>query len=397
MKRIIWLSALSLFVLSCLDQPNCSQTNNNTVGIAFKTMFDGRSDTVRIVKITASGTTMVYDSAKAVSFVSLPLNYLTNNSVFNIQTVSRIYVLNLGFKAQPQFLTADCPERFVLSNLTLNDEQGSDSIKLVSPDLTNPAQNNISIYRCPRNYLLKLSFRQWYMDTLSRGKLDTRAITSVTADYGPLYGAGSTNTLYLPLNLASDRTQYTILFADGTTSNVYVKYQIANKTLFAVCSNQQFPNKLSTISHNFEILHIRRDSIYDPPKTNIETFRCPITNQITAVFRNATGSTVSDTLKSITADYLGTDTLYRNKIGTSVVLPLNPASDNTTFRLQYNNKTAVLTLGYTRTDQNYHSECGTQKEFTLLQLAASSAFSADPKVTNKTVTFPTTTNLEITK
>jgi hypothetical protein len=236
------------------------------------------------------------------------------------------------------------------------------------------------------------------MDTDARGKLDTRSITSVTADFlGTIYGAVSTNTLYLPLNLASDRTLYTVKFADGSTSSVHVNYQIASKTLFVTCSAQNFPHKLGIISQNFQIMQIPRDSIYDPPKTNLEAFRCPVTNQITTNFKSAAGAVVTDTLKSITADYLGTDTLYRNKIGTSVVLPLNPASDNTTFRFQYKNKTSVVTVGYTRTDQNYHTECGTQKEFTLLQVTQSSGFSAAPKVAATTVKFPTIVNLEITK
>ncbi|HRI80633.1 MAG TPA: hypothetical protein PLR06_13970, partial [Cyclobacteriaceae bacterium] len=322
MKRIIWSGALSLLVLACLDSPNCGQSSNTLVGISFKTMFDGRSDTVALVKITASGTTNVYDSAKAVSFVSLPLNYIISSSIFKIQTVSRNYTLDLGFKTQPKFLTEDCPERIVLSDLSIRNQQGADSVKLISSEPSNPATNNITIYRCPHNYLLKLSFRQLYMDTVKRGKLDTRAITSVTADFlGTIYGAVSTNTLFLPLNLSSDRTQYTINFADGTTRNVYVSYQIALKTLFKTCSTQKFPYKLGILSQNFELIQIRRDSIYDPPKTNLETFRCPIPNQITAIFKNVAGTLVSDTLKSITADYLGTDTLYRNKIGTSVVLP----------------------------------------------------------------------------
>src|SRR6185295_14654190 len=357
MKKIIWFGALSLFVLSCLDSPNCSQVSNTSVGIAFKTLFDGRSDTVRVVRITASGTNQVYDSAKAVSLVSLPLNYLSSNSVFTIQTVSRNYVLDLGFKPKPQFLTEDCPERFVIADLVIRGKQGIDSVRMITAELSNPVQNNITIYRCPNNLFAKLSFRQLYMDTLSRGKLDARAITSVTADFlGTIYGAVSTNTIYLPLNLAANQALYTINFADGTSSYLNISYQIASKTLFKVCSVQSFPRKLGILSQSFEIMHIRRDSIYDPPKTNFEAFRCAVTNQIIANFKNAAGTIVTDTLKSITADFLGTDTLYRNKIGTSVVLPLNPAADNTTFRLQYKSKTSVLTLGYTRTDVNYNKD-----------------------------------------
>lgn len=396
MKRVVWFILFPLVVLSCLDQPDCKHTNNSLVGISFRTKFDGRADTVKIVRVTASGTTLIFDSLILASSISLPLNYLTDSSTFRIVTSDRTYVLNLGFKVKPQFVTADCPERFVLSNLSIRQKQGVDSIKLVTTTLSNPAQGNISIYRCPKNTILKLSFRQWYMDTLSRGKLDTRAITSITNDFtSTVYSNVSVNTVFLPLNISTGTTAFTFNFADNTKKKFYVKYDVAVRSLFSMCLDGKFPHKLSPTVQEFEILHIRRDSIYDPPKTNVEAFRCPITNLITATFKNATSLTISETLKSITADYLGTDTLYRNVIKSSVSLPLNPASDNTTFRFQFESKTGVVTLGYTRTDQTYHSECGIQKAFTLLEVLGSTGFSGDPKVTDKTVKFPTVTNLEI--
>ncbi len=396
MKRVVWIILLPLIVLSCLEQPDCTHTNNRLVGISFRTKFDGRADTVKIVRVTASGTTLIFDSLIRVNNISLPLNYLTDHSIFKIETIDRTYVLDLGFKVKPQFVTKDCPERFVLSDLAILGQQGVDSIKLVTSALSNPAQGNISIYRCPKNTILKLSFRQWYMDTLSRGKLDTRAITSIIDDFtGTVYSNVSVNTVFLPLNISSTTTSFTFNFADGTTKKLYLKYDVAVKTLFSMCPDGKFPHKVSPTVQDFEFLHIRRDSIYDSPKTNMETFRCPTTNQITAVFKNLAGNTVADTLKSITADYLGTDTLYKKVVKSSVILPLNPSSDNTTFRFQFKSKTNVVTLGYTRTDQTYHSECGAQKVFTLLEVVGSTGFGGDPKVTDKTVKFPTITNLEI--
>ena len=395
MKRVFWCLLFLALAISCLEGPDCYQKINNYVGISFRKVSNGHLDTVKIISIHASGTSHRYDSLASVTSVTLPINYLIDSTAFLIKTIDRTYLLNLGYHSQPQFLKVDCKEHFVLSGLVVKHKVGIDSVQMISNVLSNPAHLNLTIYRCPRPTLMKLSFRQYNMDTVSHGVLDTRAITSITSDFsGTLYQNTSSNLVTLPVNTNSDRATYTFKFADGTTNTLSLSHTISLQTRWSGCGLQKFPDLLNPLQQNFEVLHIKNDSIYDPPLTNIETFRCPTTHQVKAIFKDAVGTAIVATVKSITADFLSAP-LYTNVVGSEVILPLNPAFTNATYYFEFTNSTGVLKLGYNVADQTFHKDCGVQKVFTLLTVSSSSGFSKAPTVTDTSAKFPVGNNLEI--
>lgn len=403
MKRLVWFVFLAGLAISCLDPADCLQKNNNIMGVSFRTMYDGRGDTVKIQSVTVAGIDHQFDTTTVGTAISVQLNYLTDTSTFRIQTLDRLYYLKVGYSVKPQFVAVDCSEKFTLGDLKLLASSGTDSVKVISTTLVNPTKGNINIYRCPRNKIIKFSFRQYYMDTDSIGKLTGRKIASVVSDFaGVIYpDTITTNTVYLPINISASQSAYTFYFADGTVSKLSINYDVMTKTVLSLCGPQLFPRKIKHVPQggglDFEVLKVKRDSVFDPPRTNFNAYACAKTNLITTLFKTVAGGYTSDTLKSVKADYLGATPIYKNLITGSVVLPLNTDADNTTFFFEYQNKTSAVTLNYLRTGKTYHTECGVQQEITQLQVLQSNGFSAAPKVIQAKATFPASNNLEITK
>src|SRR6478609_6629896 len=90
MKKASWFILFLLMGVSCLDQPDCFRQDQNLVGISFKKMFDGQTDTVYIVKITSPDTHDAdyhfYDTTLVTS-LSLPVNFFSTvgTTTFNIE------------------------------------------------------------------------------------------------------------------------------------------------------------------------------------------------------------------------------------------------------------------------------------------------------------------------
>jgi hypothetical protein len=401
MKRIIWFVFFLIMAVACLDEPDCFRQNINLVGISFKKMYDGKGDTVNIWKVSADGFDSLFYDTVAVTNLSLPLNYLKNQTAFTIEGVGRTYNLFLNHKSKTQFVSEDCGSRFIVSDLEIISEN-FDSIRLVSNSLANPAHVNINVYRCPITNIMRFSFRQLFMDTVKNGREDVRTINSVTADYAPatpLYVDTELGSLLLPLNPTTDASTFNFDLDDNEAKKFTVTYQKDAKTIFEQCQEQLLFSKLDTVDNDFSILKVTVDSIHDPPYTNIVSYRCPETNMIRLLFKQKKGSSkLTDTLNlaSLTADFIA-DPIYTTSKVTSVELPLNP--DATTAQYTFNlagGGTNTLTLSYTATPTTFHTICGQQIVFTNIKVSNSDFVVSSPiEITDPKAKFPTVNNIEI--
>lgn len=123
---------------ACLDEPDCYLLNNSVVGIAFKKLTEPNADSA--LTVTALGTSdppLLFWSAEfsenadtAFSRLNLPLHYFQDEIVYLFQEEDTLRFLRLGYKSQAQFVSEDCGERYVLSDLRVL-EHNFDSVRLI--------------------------------------------------------------------------------------------------------------------------------------------------------------------------------------------------------------------------------------------------------------------------
>ncbi len=129
-KKGFWLGLLVMMTVGCLDEPDCYLLNNHIVGIAFKKISDSTADTVSITGIAAFPEIVTKDTAN-VTRVFLPLNYFQEETTFYIKDLEETRFLRLGYLSQVQFVSDQCGEKFVLSELRVL-EHSFDSVRLVT-------------------------------------------------------------------------------------------------------------------------------------------------------------------------------------------------------------------------------------------------------------------------
>jgi hypothetical protein len=120
-----------LMTAACLDEPDCFHLNNDLVGISFKKLADSRADTVYILRTGTAEPALVFYADTIVSRLTFPLNYFENETTFlfedSTQTVRR---LRVGYTSQAQFVSENCGEKFVLTDLRVL-EHSFDSVRLL--------------------------------------------------------------------------------------------------------------------------------------------------------------------------------------------------------------------------------------------------------------------------
>src|SRR5687767_12082395 len=83
MKRLSWFVFFSIIAISCLDQPDCYQLNNNEMIVAFK-IIGGGNDSYTSEGITATGTSDIFLKGETGSSVILPLNPDSREIIYTI-------------------------------------------------------------------------------------------------------------------------------------------------------------------------------------------------------------------------------------------------------------------------------------------------------------------------
>lgn len=131
-RKSAWLLILTIMTAACLDEPDCYLLNNHIIGISFKKLEDSSTDTV---SVTAFGTVnppvLFFAGDTTLSRLFLPLNYFQDETAYLFEHAEGIETLRLGYISQPQFVSENCGEKFVLSGLRVL-EHTFDSIRLIT-------------------------------------------------------------------------------------------------------------------------------------------------------------------------------------------------------------------------------------------------------------------------
>jgi len=261
MKKLSWFVCFSLFAASCLNEADCYQLNNNAVVIYFK-ILGGKVDKFELYTIQSADAGGPFLVDTVVSSVALPINPKTEETVFTIAGAYGDYELPVTYTRQVQFVSENCGERYVFTNLNVL-ENDFDSVLLVN---TTPAPvpvpssaKNIEIYRCPRTNLAGVTFKQKVF--LSDVTVNFDAIIYQPSD--------SLTTINLPLNPNDTTTTFTFSFGNATKT-LKVSYSKETETLFPQCGEQSLISNLHVNLTDLTLVNIPNDSIEDLPVSNFE-------------------------------------------------------------------------------------------------------------------------------
>jgi hypothetical protein len=121
-----------IMTVACLDEPDCYNLNNDLIGLSFKKLTDSSTDTVSFSLVaTDDEPPVLFLPDTAVSRMVLPLNYFRDDMTLFFETDTVVNVLRLGYTSQAQFVSENCGEKFVLSDLRVL-EHSFDSVRLIT-------------------------------------------------------------------------------------------------------------------------------------------------------------------------------------------------------------------------------------------------------------------------
>jgi hypothetical protein len=260
-KRTLWFLVFALMAISCLDQPDCFSLNNNVVGITFKRLSTGKVDTIGWTEIHPVGTEIVYvPTPTSKTFVNLRLDPYSNSTTFEIEAAGKLYDLRVDYSSRPQFVSEDCGEKFVLTDLKVFSE-AFDSVRVAvsTPKAQEVAGANIEVFRCPNTTRIKVRFSS----AISIASIQTSYATITTT-------ADAVSEVLLPLNTAESASTITFNFSDGTTKNLVLNYERELQQLFHACGEQVVISEISIANHSFTDVKVARTAIQDPNQVNLE-------------------------------------------------------------------------------------------------------------------------------
>ena len=130
-RKNAWLLILTLMTAACLDEPDCYLLNNHIIGISFKKLLDSSADTVFVTGFGTVDPPLLFAGDTTVSRLFLPLNYFQDETAYFFENAGGVEILRLGYISQAQFVSENCGEKFVLSQLRVI-EHTFDSVRLIT-------------------------------------------------------------------------------------------------------------------------------------------------------------------------------------------------------------------------------------------------------------------------
>jgi len=383
MKKATWFIFFLVLAVSCLDDPDCYQLNNNLIGITFRVMGSTTVDTVAFLGVDIDGSDSTFISEPDISYilatgVPLPLNYTRDETDITFRFLGGgVYAMKLGYQSRTQFVSEDCGSRYELSDLAVL-AYDFDSARVVDSSPGKTASSNVEVFRCPVTDIVTMSFRDLYISgTTGTSKFASVPLVNITADYtgDSFYQNSRTATVYLPVDISKEQTSFVFHYQNGESKEITLNYRKTTEIRYKQCGSQTFIDSLTiSDSYSFDSASLvvvskkTKNVLLDPHETNVYLYECPQTNLAKINFRTRTSSTTSRTdtvlLKSVKAD---ATELYTNISATSITVPVNPGASSTTFTIEYtNNPTEIITLNYTRRTATLFERCGPQTLFSDL-------------------------------
>lgn len=275
MKKITGYLLLLTLAVSCLDDPDCYQLNNNVLILNYK-ILGGQNDQVPFIGIETPASDSVFNALTISGSARLPLNPTAEQMEFSIVDFYANHNLSFSYSRQIQFVSEECGERYYYSALNVLGHD-YDSVRIVNstPQPETSGNANIEIYRCPRTNLAGIQFKQIIN---SQVVADTVVLLNVDVGFStPIFVPNDTiQTINVPLNPNAATT--TILFTLKTptgsvTKSVTVTYARITKELFERCGVQTLFTDLDVSATDFSDYTVLKDSIQDLPVMNLEVIQ----------------------------------------------------------------------------------------------------------------------------
>ena len=401
MRKKGWFISLMLLGASCLDEPDCFRLDNNIIGITYRVIGSGSTNTLSFDGLTTDAADSIFHQHFSGTTFPLPLDLADDEITYEFQGLDK--TLKLGYTVRPQFVSENCGPRLVFSDLHLL-EHDFDSARVVqpTPGLNNQAKN-IELFRCPVIGSTIIGFYQLYSRAKAADQVAilVEGITTNFTGTTVYFGNMSRRDVTLPINTDASSTAFIFNLGNGPQELV-LDYDTVTETRYRPCGVQTFVSGLTIKSHMFDSIAIPRDArgvvqnaLSDPAQMNVRIYRCPITNLAQLAFRRpADGGegTVADEVEvtGIRADYTS-ELFYPDQTVSVVTLPLNPEANTTTFFIDYLDRTETLTLNYTRSEVSIFPQC--QQNVFHNVFEAVDLENVTPKADS--LTFPPVTNFEI--
>jgi hypothetical protein len=137
-KRRVWLLIFTIMTAACLDEPDCYLLNNQIIGISFKKLTDSSSDTVSVTGFGTVDPPLLFSGDTTLSRLFVPLNYFQDETSYFFADADGVDTLRLGYISQAQFVSENCGEKFVLSELRVL-KHTFDSVRLITDTPTREA------------------------------------------------------------------------------------------------------------------------------------------------------------------------------------------------------------------------------------------------------------------
>ncbi|HEX6891344.1 MAG TPA: DUF6452 family protein [Chryseolinea sp.] len=264
MKKTGRLTFILIIAVSCLNEPDCYQLNNDTVVIDFK-IIGGGGDVVQLIGVQSPESDVIFYGDTTVSSIPLPLNPKMEETIYTFQGADGGNTLQFGYKRQVQFVSEECGERYYFQDLNVL-EHDFDSVRIVNsipaPTPLPSGAKNIEIYRCATTNLMRVNFKT---ETI---------VEEITSDFGGIILPSPGTTLkdfLLPLNPNVDSTTYQFDLGDDLKI-LRVRYSHALKTIADICGEQTFlfDLQVSEVTDLGTSVEILKDSIQDLPVINLD-------------------------------------------------------------------------------------------------------------------------------
>ena len=149
MRKTALFTFIITIAVSCLNEPDCYQLNNNTVVIFFR-IIGGGDDAVELISVQSPDTDSIFAASNS-SKIVLPLNPKTEETLYTLQGTDGTNTLLFGYKRQVQFVSESCGERYYFQDLDVLSHD-FDSVRVTNtiptPTPEPSGAKNVEIYRC---------------------------------------------------------------------------------------------------------------------------------------------------------------------------------------------------------------------------------------------------------
>ncbi len=251
-----------------------------TIMAFYQLYYPGRAPaeiTLHVNKVTTDFNTSAYSSNVDAKTVTLPVNFSEPQSAYTFFVDGDTMDINLTYKLSTETRYRPCGEQVFADSIRIA-AHAFDSVRLNTDadgralsSITDPAQTNVILYRCPVTNTIQIAFRT--NNEVGTGTVvDEVSLVGITTDYSDdvfYSNATDVSTVQLPLNPDADETTFYIKYDETSTDTLAVQYTRTNTRIFSNACEQNVFDGLRE-ADDLQKVVVTADSLTYPATTNIE-------------------------------------------------------------------------------------------------------------------------------